>query len=51
MKYFRNILLYNYFTQMNNYTLEELNPDAFKRPIYLFKGNVTFEHYPQYCSI
>ena len=23
------------------YTLEDLNPDAFKRPIYLFKGNVT----------
>ena len=23
------------------YTLEDLNSDAFKRPIYLFKGNVT----------
>ena len=23
------------------YTLEDLNPDAFKRPIYLFNGNVT----------
>jgi hypothetical protein len=33
--------IYQRTRSVQTYTIEDLNPDAFKRPIYLFNGNVT----------